>query len=120
MGIMRKFSLFPLAAILGFCTLANTPALCQTNSMEALDFGQNQFALDLYASLKSREGNLFFSPYSISTCLGMTYVGARGETAKQMANTLHFNVAPEDIAGPMGQLEKYLNGTNAQKRGFEL
>src|SRR5580693_1613258 len=40
--------------------------------------GNTIFALDIYGQLKAQEGNLFFSPYSISTCLAMTYAGARG------------------------------------------
>ncbi len=52
--------------------------------------GNNKFALELYAKLRAREGNLFFSPYSISTALAMTYAGARGETEAQMARVLHF------------------------------
>jgi len=52
--------------------------------------GNNKFALDLYAKLSSEEGNLFFSPYSISTALAMTYSGAKGQTAEQMAEVLHF------------------------------
>ncbi len=47
--------------------------------------GNTAFALDLYGKLRSQEGNLFLSPYSISTALAMTYGGARGETEKQMA-----------------------------------
>jgi serpin B len=37
--------------------------------------GNNVFALDLYAQLKTQEGNLFLSPYSISTALAMTFAG---------------------------------------------
>jgi serpin B len=48
------------------------------------------FAFDLYAQLKDKPGNLFFSPYSISTALAMTYAGARGDTEKQMAHVIHF------------------------------
>ncbi|MCE9544921.1 MAG: serpin family protein [Planctomycetia bacterium] len=40
----------------------------------------NDLALDLYGQLKSQPGNLFCSPYSISTALAMTYAGARGDT----------------------------------------
>lgn len=47
-------------------------------------------ALDLYRHLATDRENLFFSPYSISTALAMTYAGARGETAQQMAKALHF------------------------------
>jgi serpin B len=56
----------------------------------ALVKGNTQFALDLYATLRVQDGNLFFSPYSISTALAMTYAGAGGTTASQIARTLHF------------------------------
>ena len=44
----------------------------------------------MYKSLAAEKGNLVFSPYSISLALAMTYAGARGETERQMADTLHF------------------------------
>lgn len=52
----------------------------------------NQFALDLYSELRKREEgeNVFFSPYSISTALAMTYEGARGKTAEEMQSVFHF------------------------------
>jgi serpin B len=52
--------------------------------------GNTAFALDLYAQLTDKSGNLFFSPYSLSTALAMTYVGANGETSRQMSQVLHF------------------------------
>ena len=52
--------------------------------------GNNQFAFDLYGRLRSRRGNVFVSPYSVSSALSMTYAGARGQTERQMAKTLHF------------------------------
>ncbi len=53
--------------------------------------GNNDFAIELYSKLADQqEGNLFFSPYSISTALAMTYAGARGRTETQMADVLHF------------------------------
>lgn len=55
----------------------------------------NQFALDLYSELRKGEGNVFFSPYSISTALAMTYEGARGTTADEMQSVFHF---PTDSA----------------------
>jgi serine protease inhibitor len=50
----------------------------------------NLFARDLHAQLRKKDkGNLFYSPLSISIALTMTYAGARGETATQMAKVLH-------------------------------
>ncbi len=51
----------------------------------------NTFALDLYGRLTQQDANLFFSPYSISNALAMTYAGAGGETATQIAKTMHFH-----------------------------
>ena len=56
--------------------------------VSALVRGNTAFALDLYAQLKAKDGNLFFSPYSISSALAMTDAGARGETALQMEKVL--------------------------------
>ena len=53
--------------------------------------GNNIFALELYQELRTGNENIFFSPYSISTALAMTYAGARGNTAKQMAEALQFS-----------------------------
>ncbi|MFH1364235.1 MAG: serpin family protein [Candidatus Aenigmatarchaeota archaeon] len=53
----------------------------------------NMFALDLYNRYKSEDGNLFFSPYSISSALSMTYEGAKGQTAEEMQAVLHL---PDD------------------------
>ena len=51
------------------------------------------FALDLYKELAvdGADGNLCFSPLSISTAIGMLYTGARGETAAQMSCVIRFD-----------------------------
>src|SRR5438105_5048973 len=47
--------------------------------LKAVADGNNAFAIDLYKKLAEKEpGNLFFSPYSLSSALAMTYAGARG------------------------------------------
>ena len=61
--------------------------------------GNSAFAFDLYRTLSAEDGNLFFSPYSISQAVAMTYAGARGETKLQMADTLHFTL-PQDTLHP--------------------
>ncbi|MBN1946010.1 MAG: hypothetical protein JW797_10060 [Bradymonadales bacterium] len=57
--------------------------------------GNRTFAFDLYQALRGGDGNLFFSPYSISVALTMTYAGAQGQTESQMASTLHLPL-PQD------------------------
>lgn len=54
----------------------------------------NQFALDYYSKLKRKDsGNIFFSPFSISSAFVMTYEGAKGQTAEEMRSVFYF---PED------------------------
>ncbi|HWB55138.1 MAG TPA: serpin family protein [Tepidisphaeraceae bacterium] len=65
----------------------------------------NAFAVDLYTRLDRTPGNLFFSPYSIESALGMAYVGARGNTAKQMAQTQHIS----DLDKPLSQSLRVLS-----------
>lgn len=47
------------------------------------------FACDLHGALRTRKGNLFYSPYSITVALGMTRQGAAGATATEMDGVLH-------------------------------
>ncbi|MBI5843347.1 MAG: serpin family protein [Deltaproteobacteria bacterium] len=55
---------------------------------EVID-SNNRFALDLYTQLKSDEGNIFFSPYSISMVLSILSEGARGKTADEFKAVFH-------------------------------
>jgi len=66
------------------------------------------FTLDLYNQLRRKEGNLFFSPYSISVALAMTFAGARGETESQMARTLHFDLDQENLHVAFSALQEKL------------
>jgi serpin B len=79
----------------------------------------NEFAFNLYAKLRDQEGNVFFSPDSISTALGMTYAGARGTTAEEMAKTLHFTLDRDRLDHAFHTLLAQRNG-ETKKRGYEL
>jgi serpin B len=68
------------------------------------------FAVDLYQQLAvNTQGNLFFSPTSINMALAMTYAGTKGNTAQQMANTLHYRGTTEQVHSAFGNLLKILN-----------
>lgn len=77
----------------------------EVNSLAA---NNNAFGFDLYQSLKGQEGNLFFSPFSISLALAMTYAGARGDTAAQMASALHFDLPQESLHPAFNALDQEL------------
>jgi serpin B len=90
----------------------------ETGDESAVVEGNNQFALDLYAKLRGEKAdNLFFSPYSISTALAMTYAGATGETEKEMAEVLHFLV-PQDRL-PLG-FASMMARLHSEKEGNQL
>jgi len=119
------------------CWAIDKPATNEKTDAEVVVEGANKFALELYAKLRAKKGNLFFSPYSISTALAMTYAGARGETETQMARALHFPTRPsgdpnkgaiksaEQVWDGMrfhsafGAIIKDLN-TRGEKGGYEL
>jgi serpin B len=91
--------------------------------------GNNAFALDLYQSLKTQnDGNMFYSPYSLSLALAMAYAGARGGTAAEMANTLHFTLPQGALDAAFNYLALELDKrgqttgspTSGQDKGFEL
>ena len=66
-----------------------------------------RFAWDLYGRLAAEEGNLFFSPYSASSALGMTLLGARGQTQKQMQEVIF---GGGDHHEELGGLTRWLAG----------
>jgi serpin B len=72
--------------------------------------GNSAFAFDLYRALKGKDGNLFYSPYSISLALAMTYAGASGQTEEQMAAVLHFLLDQDNLHPAFNWLSAELAG----------
>ena len=81
----------------------------------------NQFAIDLYQKYKDMpeyEGNnIFFSPYSISTALAMTYEGAKGQTADEIQAVFYFP-KEDNIRRPA--FAKIYNEINKEDRKYQL
>ncbi|ROL41129.1 Leukocyte elastase inhibitor A [Anabarilius grahami] len=82
--------------------------------MESLSRANSVFALDLCRALNSSnaEGNMFFSPLSISTALGMVYLGARGHTSEEMAKVLSFS-SVSDVHSHFKTLTSSINSPSA-------
>ena len=110
MKTLQLFTFFALTILaVTVCASSNsleTPGKVETQNL--VD-GNTTFALDLYNSLREQEGNLFFSPYSISTALAMTYAGARGVTEKQMAGVLNFTGDQDQLHSVFAHLQTQLN-----------
>ena len=97
----------------------NVPAADQ----QALVTGNNAFAFDVYKSLAtSGTGNQFFSPYSISSALAMTYAGANGATATEMSKALHFSLPQAQLHPAFDAVDLSLAADNqpAQNGGKPL
>jgi serpin B len=108
--------LLPLIFAQEVVAVSQTPASLAPDQ-NALAAGNNAFAIDLYAELRKQDGNLFFSPESISTAFAMAYAGARGSTASQMAAALHFTLPPNKLHPAMGTL---LANLNTAHNGYQL
>lgn len=85
--------------------------------MEALVRGNNAFAFNLYHRLAPGNENLFFSPYSISEALAMTYAGARGDTEKAMAKALNFTLPQERLHPAFNSLDLQLKQRGQGAKG---
>jgi serpin B len=109
---MRMLEHLPLAATLCAAALSVQTAGAEQPAASAATVARdgNAFALDLHARLRAaQEGDLFFSPQSLSTALAMTYAGARGDTAAQMARTLHLSLPQDQVPAAYAALLQALN-----------
>ncbi len=96
--------------------LVNETGSTQQGTQEVVN-ANNQFAFELYSELeKSEQENIFYSPYSISAALAMTYEGAKAQTADEMKSVFHF---PENnILRP--NFAAIYNDINEDGKAYEL
>lgn len=95
-----------------------SPAVSQAD-LGALVDGNNGFALNLYQVLRQSDGNLFYSPYSISEALAMTYAGARGSTETSMAKALSFTPPQDRLHPAFNSLDLQLAQRGKSAKGKE-
>ncbi len=87
-----------------------------------LSIGNSAFALGLYSKLSSQvQGNIFFSPYSISTALAMTYAGSTGRTETEMSEVLGFSINQRRLHRVFHELgESLLTRSNAGENELNI
>jgi serpin B len=67
----------------------------------------NAFAFDMYRNLiKSENGNIFFSPYSISSAMAMLYAGTSDEAKREIHAVMRY---PDDTHLAMRELREILD-----------
>ncbi len=134
---MRKLLLtlltVPLIIVAAGCTPAasadvlksseprETPTELYPGDRNTLVEGNNAFAFDLYKQVGEGTDNLFFSPFSISLALAMTYAGAAGDTESQMADAMRFYLSQERLHEAFNGLDQELakRGEHAQGKDDE-
>jgi len=84
----------------------------------ALSAGNGAFAFALYHEVAG-DGNLFFSPFSISSALAMAYAGAAGDTETQIAAALHFDLGQGALHPAFNAIDLELNGRDEVEAPYE-
>jgi len=102
-----------------------TEPIVSDDDIASLVEGNCTFAFDLLHELDGAGGNLFYSPYSVSTALAMAYAGARGATESGMAVALRFELPQEALHPAFNAIDLALNGREAiappyEGDGFDL
>lgn len=127
---MKKIIIFSILAVLftlAACTTATAQGVLKSNKARqsvseipesdrtSLIEGNGAFSFDLYRQLKEEDLNLFFSPYSISAALAMTYAGASGNTGAQMSETMHFELPQDKLHPAFNWLEQELTNSGVEE-----
>ncbi|WP_394821087.1 serpin family protein [Pendulispora albinea] len=97
-----------------------SPAASPTDVKELAASNAN-FAFDFYHASVTKGGkeNVFFSPHSLSTALAMTYAGANGTTAQEMAHALRFTASSERLHPAFNALDLALANRGQGQRGAD-
>ncbi len=124
MTVMATGVILSVVVVAG-CDKASSEEVLEGKSVEAVVAANSRFAVTMYKRLVGHEqtvngqGNLFFSPYSISTALAMTWAGANGQTEQDMGRTLGFDGVEGDVHALLGAMQKRLND-RGREGGYQL
>ena len=69
--------------------------------------GNNAFALELYNRLKSKPGNIFCSPFSVSSALVLPYAGSAGPTQAQFHTVLRYLTQEDNLYASFAWLNQH-------------
>lgn len=90
-----------------------------SSDAKILQQGSTAFAFDFYHQVNGDGGNLVYSPYSITLAMAMLSAGAGGETASQIAGTLHFTLPPDRFHPALNALSLDLAQRPAQSKKID-
>ncbi len=96
---------------------ATPTIITNASASQNLSDAMNSFALEAYSKLKQDDGNLFFSPFSISTALAMAAEGARGDTRTEMDRVLGLSGNTTTTRSAFATM---MNGLNAPNGNYAL
>lgn len=125
---MKRFLALALLAACGDSSTVEIPEVRSdlerdlAPAVPAADFARlvddnTAFALDMYQLARPSGANLFMSPHSVSIALAMTYAGASGATATQLADALHFTLPEPQLHAAFDALDLELMSRAAQATG---
>lgn len=108
----RRFALLSLSACAA--SISTVPAAGVAAPEQTLVSAYNSTGQRLFQIFSENPGNIVLSPYSIGIALSMAFVGADGETARMIGDTLHLNLKSTEIATANAKLIADLKAVSGQ------
>lgn len=99
-------------------TRIENPAISE-NEFSSFTAENNRFTWELYNTLSESNENLFFSPFSITSALAMTYVGAEGNTKTEMAQALNYTLNDDTLHAGFNRLLTDLESRNLEETDWQ-
>ncbi len=95
---------------------ARMDSTASAGDVAAAAAGNQAFSAEAYLQLAGADaGNLVLSPASIRLALAMTWAGADGDTAAQMADTLHLDLPADRMHAALNAIDALLDSRNREE-----